>query len=90
MQYKVVAIIASLVNYRNKEGCIMRSLGIADPEVMEIALKNEILRSEEARYDHRLHGVLLICRGWSSYEVGELFGHHPTTVQWWIQRFARS
>jgi hypothetical protein len=48
MQYKIVAIIASLVYYRNKEGCAMRRLGIADPEVMEIALKNEILRSEEA------------------------------------------
>lgn len=65
----------------------MRRLEIADPEIMEIALRNEILRSEEARYDHRLHGVLLICRGWSSYEVGEMFGHHPTTIQRWIQRF---
>lgn len=83
----MVAMLASLVYHEIKEGCAMRRLEIVDPEVMEIALKNEILRSEEARYDHRLHGVLLICRGWSSYEVGEMFGHHPTTIQRWIQRF---
>ena len=65
----------------------MRRLGIADPGVMEIALKNEILRSEEARYDHRLHGVLLICRGLSCYEVGEIFGQHATTIQRWVQKF---
>ena len=40
----------------------MQRLQIADAKMMEIALKNEILRSEEARYDHRLHGVLLVVR----------------------------
>ena len=65
----------------------MKRLGIADPEIMEVALKNEILRSEEARYDHRLHGVLLVCRGLSCYEVGEMFGQNPTTVQRWVQKF---
>jgi len=39
----------------------MKRLQVADRELMEIALRNEILRSEEARYDHRLHGVLLVC-----------------------------
>ena len=65
----------------------MRRLEIADREIMEIALRHEILRSEEARYDHRLHGVLLVCRGMSSYEVGELFGQDPTTVQRWVRTF---
>ncbi len=65
----------------------MRRLEISDKEIMEIALQNEILRSEEARYDHRLHGVLLVCRGMSCYEVGEMFGQHPTTIQRWVERF---
>jgi len=65
----------------------MKRLEIADREVMEIALQNEIHRSEEARYDHRLHGVLLACRGMSAYEVGELLGHNPTTIHRWIKSF---
>jgi len=87
MQYNFIEILASLRYSMEKEGCAMRRLGIADPGVMEIALKNEILRSEEARYDHRLHGVLLICRGLSCYEVGEIFGQHATTIQRWVQKF---
>ena len=49
----------------------MKRLSISDPEIMEIAIQNEIHRSEEARYDHRLHGVLLVCKGFSCYEVGK-------------------
>lgn len=87
MQHIYVEIRASLRYCMEKEGCTMRRLGIADAGVMEIALENEILRSEEARYDHRLHGVLLICRGLSCYEVGEMFGQHSTTIQRWVQKF---
>ena len=45
----------------------MQRLQVADAKMMEMALKNEILRSEEARYDHRLHGVLLVCSATSDY-----------------------
>ncbi len=38
----------------------MRKLQIADAEVMRIAIQQEIGRSEESRYDHRLHGLLLV------------------------------
>lgn len=65
----------------------MKRLDISDSDVMEIALQNEILRSEDARYDHRLHGVLLVCRGFSSYEVAKMFGQNPTTIQRWVRSF---
>lgn len=65
----------------------MQRLQIADAKLMEMALKNEILRSEEARYDHRLHGVLLVCQGYSCYDVGQMFGHHSTTIQRWVKSF---
>lgn len=55
-----------------------------------MALRDEIARSEEARYDHRLHGVLLVCLGRSCYEVAELFGHSSQTVEYWVRRFERS
>lgn len=65
----------------------MRKLEIQDADLMRIAIQDEIHRSEESRYDHRLHGVLLVCSGLSCYEVANLFGQSPRTVQYWVQRF---
>ncbi len=59
----------------------MRKLQIEDSEVMRIAIQQEIGRSEESRYDHRLHGLLLVTAGHSCREVAELFGENGTTVQ---------
>lgn len=68
----------------------MRRLEIKDADIMQIAVQQEILRSEDSRYDHRLHGILLVCSGYSSKEVAELFGHSPRTVQYWVRRFEHS
>lgn len=68
----------------------MRKLEIADAEVMQLAIREEIDRSEESRYDHRLHGLLLVASGRSCTEVGELFGEAATTVQRWVRRFEES
>lgn len=65
----------------------MRKLEIADTEVMQLAIRQEIDRSQESRYDHRLHGLLLVSSGRSCTEVGHLFGESPTTVQRWVRRF---
>ena len=65
----------------------MRKLEIADAEIMQLAIREEIERSEESRYDHRLHGLLLVASGPSCTEVGELFGEAATTVQRWVRRF---
>ena len=65
----------------------MRKLQIEDAEVMRIAIQQEIGRSEDSRYEHRLHGLLLITAGQSSRQVAELFGENGTTVQRWVQRF---
>ena len=65
----------------------MRKLQIEDAEIMRIAVQQEIARSEESRYDHRLHGILLVSQGLSCCEVGDLFGQDPRTVERWVQRF---
>jgi len=65
----------------------MKKLEIADPEVMRIAIQQEIARSDESRYDHRLHGLLLITGGQSCQQVAELFGGDRRTVQRWVKRF---
>lgn len=65
----------------------MRKLVISDAEVMHLAIQQEIARSEESRYDHRLHGVLLVSQGLSCHQVAEWFGQDPRTVARWIHRF---
>ena len=65
----------------------MRKLQIQDADTMKIAIQQEIGRSEESRYDHRLHGVLLVANGQSCRGVAELFGEDATTVQRWVRRF---
>jgi transposase len=65
----------------------MRPLQVEDTEIMTIAIQQEIRRSEEARYDHRLHGVLLVGQGLNCYEVAELLGQDPVTVERWVRQF---
>ncbi len=65
----------------------MRKLQISDADIMQIAVQQEILRSEESRYDHRLHGVLLVSHGLSCGEVAALLGQDPVTVQRWVNAF---
>lgn len=65
----------------------MKQLKIKDNKIMQIGIQQEILRSDEARYDHRLHGVLLVSKGFNCFEVGQMFGQYPTTIHRWVNRF---
>ena len=65
----------------------MRKLEIADSEIMRIAIQQEIARSDESRYDHRLHGLLLLTGGQSCQQIADLFGEDRRTVQRWVKRF---
>lgn len=64
----------------------MRPLTISDPTSI-LGLQQEIQRSEESRYDHRLHGVLLVAHGISCPEVARLLGDAPRTVEYWVNRY---
>jgi transposase len=64
----------------------MRKLQIADAEAIRTAIRLEIARSEESRYDHRLHGLLLLTAGISCRKVAELLAEDITTVQRWVHR----
>jgi len=65
----------------------MKKLIIPDAETMVMALQAEIRRSHEARYDHRLHGILLVAQGMTCLEVARLLGDSLRTVQYWVKRF---
>ena len=67
----------------------MRPLKVSDAETVVLGLQDEIRRSEESRYDHRLHGVLLVAQGMSCRQVSELLGDAPRTVAYWVRQFER-
>jgi transposase len=68
----------------------MRALTIADSANIILGLQDEIRRSEESRYDHRLHGVLLVAQGLSCPEVAALLGDAPRSVEYWVGSFEKS
>src|ERR1700690_2194233 len=65
----------------------MKPLAIADSPTIILGLQDEIRRSEESRYDHRLHGVLLVAQGMTCPEVAHLLGDAPRSVEYWVGRF---
>lgn len=65
----------------------MRPLRVTDAATIVLGLQDEIRRSEESRYDHRLHGVLLVAQGMTCPEVAKLLGDAPRSVEYWVRRF---
>lgn len=66
---------------------LMKKLAIPDADTVVLALQDEIRRSPEARYDHRLHAILMVAQGLSAREVARLLGDAPRTVTYWVHRF---
>jgi transposase len=65
----------------------MKARTVSDRENMIMALQDEIRRNDASRYDHRLHGVLLVAQGMTCPEAARLMGDSPRTVVNWIERF---
>lgn len=59
---------------------------ITDPHVAFV-LQDEIRRTEEARYDHRLHAILLVAKGMTCPKVADFLGDPERTVRSWIRRY---
>lgn len=67
----------------------MKALTIGNREEMVFALQDEIRRNSEARYDHRLHAVLLVAQGMSCRQTAVALGDAPRSVEYWVHRFDR-
>lgn len=67
----------------------MKKLTIPDAETVVFAIHDEIRRSPEARYTHRLHGLLLVAQGMSAFEVARILGDGARTVAQWVRRFEK-
>jgi len=64
----------------------MKRINIPNAETFVAAIQDEISRSVEGRYFHRLDVVLHVLQGASPYEAARLFGHSPRTVEYWLHR----
>ena len=64
----------------------MRRTRIPDAEVFKAAIQDEISRTPEGRYFHRLHAVLHVLDGASSSDAARLYGDSPRAVEYWVQR----
>ena len=64
----------------------MRKIAIPDAETFIAAIQDEISGTKEGRYFHRLHVVLHVLHGASSYEAARLYGDSPRSIEYWVQR----
>lgn len=65
----------------------MRKLTISQDEKNRI--EDEIRRSEDSRYDHRLHGILLVANGYSPYSVSEMLGDSSRSIENWVNSYRK-
>jgi len=65
----------------------MPKLDKSDNQALGLTLRGEMKRSEEARFLHRMHCVILIGQGYSCQKVAKLFDTDPSTVARWIRHF---
>jgi transposase len=64
----------------------MKRISIPDAETFVAAIQDEISRTREGRYFHRLDIILYVLQGASPYEAARLFGHSPRTIEYWVHR----
>jgi transposase len=65
----------------------MRRIIIHNTNRSKALIQSEIQQTDEARYQHRLHCILLLCSGKTCAEVSALFGDGLRTIQYWAKRF---
>ena len=65
----------------------IKSSVLPNPERKLLLLQDEIARSNESLYDHRLHAVLLVLRGLKIDQVAYLLGHSPRSIECWMKSF---
>jgi transposase len=67
----------------------MKPQTVPDAHLAVLALQDEIRRSGESRYDHRLHRVRLVAQGMSCRQAATAVGDAPRTVEYWVRAYGR-
>jgi transposase len=65
----------------------MKRIEISNANEVRAIIQNEIQRTDEARYQHRLHCILLLSSGKTCADIAALFNDGLRTVQYWAKRF---
>jgi len=66
----------------------IKRITVPDAETFIAAIQDELSRTKEGRYFHRLAVVLHVLRGASAYEASHAFGFSTRAVEYWINRLA--
>jgi transposase len=66
----------------------MKRITVPDAETFIAAIQDELSRTREGRYFHRLAVVLHVLRGASAYEASRAFGFSSRAIEYWIKRLA--
>lgn len=64
----------------------VKRINVPDVDTFKAAIQEEISRTPEGRYFHRLHAVLQVIGGASSYETARLYGDSPRAIEYWVRR----
>ena len=67
---------------------IMQRLEIENKAEMQTLIKEYFKNNDEARFVHRLHGILLVLENQDATcdSIGNMFGNSPRTVSNWIKK----
>lgn len=65
----------------------LHKLEVTTPKAVQAALRQEAERAPQSRFVHRLHCVALVGAGRSCYEVAEVFGDDPRSVERWVREY---
>lgn len=55
------------------------------PVKVVLELQSEVRRSAESRYDHRLHGILLVATGMTYADAANHLRESPRTIKYWVR-----
>ena len=64
----------------------MKRIAIPDAETFVAAIQDEISRTREGRYFHRLHVVLYVLQGASATEAARIHGDSARAIEYWVHR----
>jgi transposase len=65
------------------------TIKINDPSALYV-LQDEIRRNDEARYDHKLHAILLAAKDMSCPNIAKLLGDSERAIRNWINAYLQN
>jgi len=69
-------------------GAPMKRILIPDTETDLTAIRDELGRTRDIHYFHRLEVLRYVLQGHSPYEAAEVFDHSPRSIHNWLHRLA--